>query len=76
MTGADGRFSIAGVPTVLGNIVANATSTDANNNPLSGSSAPFVPVRGGSTDVGTISLIAANFVTDYGVSSSTATIAT
>ena len=66
VTGIDGRFSIANVPTVLGNIVAFATSTDAGNNPLSGSSAAFVPVRGGSTDVGTVSLIAARFETDYG----------
>jgi hypothetical protein len=65
-TGADGRFLIANVPTILGNIVASATFTDANNNPLSGSSAPTGPVRGGVTDVGTISLIAAQFETNYG----------
>ncbi|MEO8368072.1 MAG: Ig-like domain-containing protein [Candidatus Solibacter sp.] len=66
VTGANGRFAIANVPTVLGNIIANATATDANNNPLSGSSAGLIPVRGGSTDVGTISLIAARFETSYG----------
>ena len=66
VTGADGRFTIASVPTVLGNIVANATATDAGNNTLQGSSAGMAPVRGGITDVGTISLVSATFITNYG----------
>src|SRR5207249_2624770 len=50
----DGTFSISGAPTVLGNIIVSATSTDANGIRLSGTSAGVPPLRGGITDVGTI----------------------
>ncbi|MBS1859361.1 MAG: Ig-like domain-containing protein [Acidobacteria bacterium] len=66
VTGADGRFTIVGVPTVQGNIVASARFTDASNTQLTGSSAPFAPVRGGTTDVGTISLASAQFEANIG----------
>ncbi|HWF08379.1 MAG TPA: Ig-like domain-containing protein [Bryobacteraceae bacterium] len=65
ITGVDGRFSIPGVPTVLGNIVVTATAT-INTNSLTGSSLSFPPNRGGVTDVGTIALIPATFITTYG----------
>ena len=66
LTGSDGRFTIPNVPTVQGNIVANATFTDSNNNTLQGSSGGIAPVRGGITDVGTVSLLSAVFETNYG----------
>ena len=66
VTGANGRFSIPSVPTILGNIVANATFTDVNNNSLQGSSPGIAPLRGGITDVGTISLLSATFISSYG----------
>jgi len=65
VTGADGRFSIPNVPTVLGNIFVTANAT-VGNNALTGSSLAVPPNRGGVTDVGTISLIPAQFITDYG----------
>ncbi len=66
VTGADGRFAIAGVPTVLGNIFVNATYTAADGSLLTGTSASIPPVRGGVTEVGTTTLIAAQFETNYG----------
>jgi hypothetical protein len=65
VTGADGRFSIPGAPTVLGNIIVTATAT-VNTNSLTGSSLAVAPNRGGVTDVGTIQLIPATFITSYG----------
>jgi hypothetical protein len=65
-TGADGRFSIPGVPTIFGNIQVNATFTPAGGTTLSGSSVAVPPVLAGVTDVGTIQLIPATFITDYG----------
>ncbi len=65
ITGGDGRFSIPGVPTVLGNIFVTATAT-VSGNAVTGSSLSFPPNRGGATDVGTIQLIPATFITNYG----------
>ncbi len=65
VTNADGRFAIPSVPTVLGNIQANATAT-INGTSLNGASQAVVPVLGGETSVGTISLIPASFNTNYG----------
>ena len=65
VTGSDGRFSIPGVPSVRGDIVVNA-SIDTPDGTLTGSSSPIAPVRGGTTDVGDISVIAATFETNYG----------
>jgi hypothetical protein len=67
VTGSDGRFSITSVPTVLGNIFVTASFTPPNQPMETGTSASVPPVRGGVTDVGTIQLIPANFITDYGV---------
>ena len=50
---ANGTFSIPSVPTVLGNIVVNATAT-VNAIVLTGTSASFPPVSGGTTNVGDI----------------------
>jgi hypothetical protein len=55
-TGADGRFSISSVPTILGNIVVSANAT-VNGKALSGRSANFPPVPRGVTDVGDILII-------------------
>ena len=65
-TGSDGRFSIVGVPTVFGNILINASYTAADGSLLTGSSSAVAPVRGGVTDVGNTSLIAAQFETNFG----------
>ncbi|MEJ7712732.1 MAG: Ig-like domain-containing protein [Pyrinomonadaceae bacterium] len=55
-TGNDGRFTILGVPTINGNITADASAT-INNQNLRGSSAAVVSIPGGQTDVGDIVLL-------------------
>lgn len=65
-TGADGRFEIFDVPTVLGNLVVQASDTPPGGVPRTGSSAAVPPVLGGTTDVGEITLIEASFEPDYG----------
>ncbi|TWI69732.1 hypothetical protein IP91_00805 [Pseudoduganella lurida] len=65
-TGGDGRFTISGVPTVLGNLVVQATWTPAGGTARNGASIPTAPVPGGATDVGTITVIDVRFETDYG----------
>lgn len=62
----DGTFAIAGVPTVRGNIIATARAIAANGDVLTGSSAAFVPVRGGPTAVGSVLATPATFETNYG----------
>jgi hypothetical protein len=57
-TGFDGRFSIAGVPTIYGDILVDATFQAPAGAHLQGTSAPTAPVREGTTDVGTIRLAA------------------
>ena len=52
-TGADGAFSIAGVPTIAGNIVVNASAT-VGGVFLSGRSASVAQVVSGTTNVGDI----------------------
>ena len=54
-TAADGSFTFTNVPTVAGSIFATATGT-VNGVLLGGSSAVVAPVRGGTTNVGTIVL--------------------
>jgi len=66
ISGSDGRFSAAGIPTVLGNIFVTGTFTPTDGTLLTGTSNSAVPVRGGVTDVGTFSLISASFETNYG----------
>ncbi len=65
-TGADGRFSITSVPTVLGNLVVQASWTPDGGIARNGASVPTPPVLGGVTDVGTIVVIDVHFETDYG----------
>ncbi|HSE19280.1 MAG TPA: beta-propeller fold lactonase family protein [Pyrinomonadaceae bacterium] len=55
-TDAQGRFSIAGVSTVQGNLIVNATFIRQDNVTLTGMSASTMPVRGGTTDVGDITV--------------------
>lgn len=55
-TGADGTFSIANVPTVLGNIVVDTTVT-VGGQQFIGRSAAVPPVAGGTTDVGDITVM-------------------
>jgi hypothetical protein len=52
-TKSDGTFAISNVPTVFGNIVADATAT-MNGSLVSGTSSSTLPSGGGITNVGTI----------------------
>jgi hypothetical protein len=65
-TETDGRFSIPGVTTVNGNIVAVATFTQQNGAELRGSSQSFPPVRAGTTDVGDFRIYSAVWETNIG----------
>lgn len=65
-TGADGRFQISGVPTVLGKLVLQASYTPPGGIARQGASAPVPPVPAGVTDVGRISVIDVRFEPDYG----------
>jgi YVTN family beta-propeller protein len=71
-TGVDGRFSISGVPTVQGNISVRAVGA-VNGTSVSGSSASFAPVAGGTTDVGNI-VLGGGFIVVANSSSNTATV--
>lgn len=66
-TASDGSFTVDGVSTIRGNIIANASSV-VNGVLLAGSSASVIPVRGGLTDVGDIIITEAFFETQYGAS--------
>lgn len=61
----DGSFTISNVSTVLGNIVVSATGT-VNGIAVRGSSAAVPPVRGGTTNAGTIVVSQAVFETNFG----------
>ena len=65
-TGADGRFSLPGLPTVRGDIVCAATYTDGSGASGSGTSSGTAPVAGGSTDVGTIVINLGGYYYYYG----------
>lgn len=52
-TGADGTFAITAVPTILGDIVVEASAT-VGGEQLRGKSAGFAPVAGGLTNVGDV----------------------
>ncbi len=64
-TQSDGTFSIASVPTVSGSIIVNAAET-VNGVQLRGSSFAVPPVRGGTTNVGTVVISQAVFQTQFG----------
>jgi hypothetical protein len=55
-SGTSGLFSIPGVPTAQGPIQCRATGLDNNSKTITGVSNVFVPVVGGTTNVGTITL--------------------
>ena len=65
-SGADGRFSIQRVPTILGTISVTASITPQGGSPLSGNSQPALPVLGGTTNAGTIIVTAAQFDPVFG----------
>lgn len=71
-TGADGRFSISGVPSVQGNISVRAVGT-VNGTSRSGSSASVPPVPGATTDVGNI-ILGGGLIVVANTNSNTATI--
>jgi hypothetical protein len=66
ITNSDGTFTIIGVTTIRGSIIAAARATNAQGEPLNGSSLPFTAVRGGNTAVGTIVAVAAVWEPNYG----------
>lgn len=65
-TATDGTFTIAGVSTLRGPIIANASATASNGDILTGSSTAILANRGGITAVGTIVAVSAIFETNYG----------
>ncbi|HEX3743971.1 MAG TPA: Ig-like domain-containing protein [Bryobacteraceae bacterium] len=56
-TAADGTFAITQVPTILGNVQAFATMLSSTGATLAGLSASLPPVVGGTTSVGTITIL-------------------
>src|SRR6185436_5734824 len=65
-TASDGSFLIAGVTTVRGSIIVSVQATSSQGVLLTGSSSVFAPVRGGTTNVGTISAVSAVWESNYG----------
>ncbi len=57
-TAANGTFSIPGVPTAQGDVYVTASFTTSNGTQLTGGSARFAPVGGGTTPVGTVTVYA------------------
>lgn len=67
ISGFDGRFQIADIPTTAGNLVLQASYVPTRSFKRQGSSNPTAPVRAGMTDIGQITVIEAQFETNYGV---------
>ena len=65
LTAADGTFTLAGLPTIRGAIVVNASATIAGV-PLFGQSQPAQPVPGGIANVGDIRLAPKPFIISVG----------
>ncbi|HEY0139715.1 MAG TPA: Ig-like domain-containing protein [Thermoanaerobaculia bacterium] len=65
-TTSTGAFSIFGVPTVRGDLVAVVNYTRADGTNLYGSSVATAPVASGVTSVGTIVALPATFETNFG----------
>ena len=65
-TGADGSFSISNVPTAQGNLIVLANFSPPSGPPLTGTSVPTPPVRGGTTNVGDIVVFPALFEPNIG----------
>ena len=66
VTGPGGAFSIFGVSTVRGNVIANVRFTAADGTLLAGSSPAVAPVRGGVTNAGTIVIAESVFEENLG----------
>jgi len=69
----DGTFSLAGVPTVQGDITISA-SASVGGKVIRGRSAPTPPVAGGNTNVGDIILRSGSFIVVANTNSNTATV--
>jgi hypothetical protein len=65
-TTTGGAFSIFGVPTVRGDLIASATYTRTDGTTINGSSTPATPVPSGVTSVGTFAAVPAVFETNFG----------
>jgi hypothetical protein len=61
LTGADGTFSLPGVPTVQGEIHCTITFVTPDGRTLTGTVTGIPPVPGGITEVGTTTVIEAHF---------------
>jgi hypothetical protein len=66
VTTSGGAFSIFGVPTVRGDLIASATYARPDGTTLQGSSTPATPVASGVTNVGTFAAVPAVFETNFG----------
>ena len=62
----DGRFAIIDLPTIAGDIQCSVTFTTATNQTLTGRSTAVAPVRGGTSDMGTIIARPSRFETELG----------
>jgi hypothetical protein len=66
VAGSDGRFTLAAVATIHGDIVVSARLAPVGGPAQAGTSSAVAPSRGGITDVGTIRLSSAAFDADLG----------
>jgi len=53
-TGADGTFSVPGIPSIRGNVTCSATFTAADGNVFTGGSGSLAPVAGGTISFGDV----------------------
>jgi hypothetical protein len=68
-TAADGSFSLSGVSTISGNIQVLAKFVNSSGATLAGFSKAVAPVRGGTVDAGTITLLPIPVITKMSVKS-------
>jgi hypothetical protein len=71
-TASDGTFTIAQVPTILGNIQVTATTLNGAGTSVGGVSASVAPVLAGITNVGTITVFPSPVITSLGIKSALA----
>jgi hypothetical protein len=62
-TAADGSFSLAGISTISGDIEILAKFVNSAGATLAGFSSPLAPVRGGTTNAGTITIVPIPIIT-------------
>lgn len=67
ITDQDGRFQINDIPTVLGDLVLQASYSPPGGLTHQGASPPTSPIPAGVTDMGQIGVLDIRFETDYGV---------